>query len=426
MAVKRPREAALRVAVVSLHTSPLDQPGTGDAGGLNVYVARTAERMAAVGAQVDVFTRATSAHRPSVVATRPGVRVHHLAAGPLEGLPKEDLPGQVCAFTSQLLRAGRILPRFDVVHSHYWLSGQAGWLAAERWSVPLVHTMHTMARVKNASLAAGDLPEPRMRILGEEQLIGVADRFIANTSDEAEDLISHYGADPDTVRVIHPGVDLSVFRPGDRQAARARLGIPRGDQVLLFVGRVQPLKAPDLLLRAAARMVRDDPRLGESLSVVICGGPSGRLERPEHLVELARSLGIGGLVRFEPPTDPATLASWYRAADLVVVPSHSESFGLVAVEAQACGTPVLAARVGGLRTAVADGEGGILIDGHDEADWAEHMARLLADPWRLEAMSYRAIAHARRFSWAATAGATLAEYERVIATRHQGRLGVAN
>lgn len=426
MAVKRPREAALRVAVVSLHTSPLDQPGTGDAGGLNVYVARTAERMAAVGAQVDVFTRATSANRPSVVATRPGVRVHHLEAGPLEGLPKEDLPGQVCAFTSQLLRAGRVLPRFDVVHSHYWLSGQAGWLAAERWSVPLVHTMHTMARVKNASLAAGDQPEPRMRILGEEQLIEVADRFIANTSDEAEDLISHYGADRGKVRVIHPGVDLSVFRPGDREVARARFGIPRSDRVLLFVGRIQPLKAPDLLLRAAARIVRDDPRRGESLSVVICGGPSGRLERPEHLVELARGLGIGHLVRFEPPTDPVTLASWYRAADLVVVPSHSESFGLVAVEAQACGTPVLAARVGGLRTAVADGDGGILIDGHDEADWAEHLSRLLADPWRLDAMSYRAIAHARRFSWAATAGATLAEYERAIATRRQGRLVVAN
>ncbi|MDP4015130.1 MAG: D-inositol-3-phosphate glycosyltransferase [Candidatus Nanopelagicales bacterium] len=428
MLASRLADRALRVAVVSLHTSPLDQPGTGDAGGMNVYIARTAERMATAGAEVDVFTRATSDRQPDVVHPWPGVRVHHLSAGPLQGVPKEDLPGQVCAFTSELLRrqSNGAWPPYDVVHSHYWLSGQAAWLAAERWDVPMVHTMHTMAKVKNAALTERDKPEPRMRVLAEEQLAGVADRFIANTADEAADLVNHYGADPGSISVVHPGVDVSVFRPGDRAADRRRLGIPDDQFLILFVGRIQPLKAPDLLLRAVARVVEAMPELRRRLGVVVCGGPSGGTGYMDGLSGLVARSGIEDLVRFQPPTDAATLAKWYGAADLVVVPSFSESFGLVALESQACGTPVLAAGVGGLRTAVRDGEGGFLIDGHGESDWADILTSVIVDRSRLDAMSGPAVAYASQFSWAATAAATLAQYRDAIARHADPGLVVAN
>ncbi|MDP5095864.1 MAG: D-inositol-3-phosphate glycosyltransferase [Candidatus Nanopelagicales bacterium] len=349
----RPR----RVAVVSLHTSPLDQPGTGDAGGMNVYILETSKRLAAAGVEVEIFTRAVSSHLPPTVEVDPGVTVTHLRAGPFEELRKEDLPAQMCAFSAGLLRteAGRPEGWFDLIHSHYWLSGQVGWLASERWDVPLVHSMHTMAKVKNLELADGDRAEPLVRIIGEDQVVENSSRLIANTGEEARQFIDLYGADPTAVDVVHPGVDLQTFIPGDQSAARDALGLARDAHVLLFVGRIQPLKAPDVLLRAAADMIADDPTLRSRLVIAICGGPSGSgLDHPTGLADLAASLGITDLVRFEPPTDRARLAQWYVAADATVVPSYSESFGLVAVESQACGTPVVAAAVGGLRTAVAD------------------------------------------------------------------------
>ncbi len=415
--------------MISMHTSPLDQPGTGDAGGLNVYVAETARRLGAAGVAVDVFTRATSRRQPRVETMAAGVQVHALPAGPFEGLRKEDLPGQVCAFTSGLLGTGSARPDgfYDIVHSHYWLSGQAGWLAAERWAVPLIHTMHTMAKVKNHSLAGTDDPEPLMRELGEEQLVAAADRLVANTGAEKADLIRRYGADPGKVDVVQPGVDLLAFAPGRRSDARDRLGIRRDKQVLLFVGRLQPLKAPDLLIRAAARMVADQPELRDQLQVVVCGGLSGAgLARPGELPALAAHLGIADIVRFSPPVGRAELADYYRAADLVVVPSHSESFGLVALEAQACGTPVVAAAVGGLVTSVADGRSGILVAGHDPADWAQTLSTALSQPRRLAALSTGAVAHARGFSWESAAAHTLDVYRRARATHGVGLLQTAN
>jgi D-inositol-3-phosphate glycosyltransferase len=407
----RPR----RVAVVSLHTSPLDQPGTGDAGGLNVYVLETSRRLAAAGVDVEIFTRAKTSSLAHTAEIEPGVRVSHLRAGPFEELPKEDLPAQMCAFSAGLLRAeaGRPAGWFDLIHSHYWLSGQVGWLASERWDVPLVHSMHTMAKVKNLELANGDRAEPQVRVIGEEQVVENASRLIANTGDEARQLIDLYSASPQAIDVVHPGVDLDVFCPGDRASARATLGLRPDAQVLLFVGRIQPLKAPDVLLRAVARMVESDPARRRDLVVAVCGGPSGSgLDHPSALADLAASLGIADIVRFEPPNDRARLAQWYRAADATVVPSYSESFGLVAIESQACGTPVVAASVGGLRTAVADGRSGLLVPGHDPDEWARALERMTTR--ERDHLAAGARSHAEGFSWDATAQALIDSYAHAI------------
>ena len=403
--------APRRVAVLSVHTSPLAQPGTGDAGGLNVYVVQTALEMARRGVEVEIFTRATSSSDPPAVALAPGVLVRNVVAGPFEGLDKNDLPTQLCAFTAGVLRAeaNHEPGHYDVVHSHYWLSGQVGWLARDRWAVPLVHTAHTLAAVKNASLAEGDAPEPPLRSVGEQQVVDEADRLIVNTEVEARQIISLHGADPDRVDVVHPGVDLGFFTPGDRGEARAALGLPPVGRIVAFVGRIQPLKAPDVLLQAAALLSdRDDP-----VRVVVAGGPSGRGLGADGLRELAAQLGIIDRIDFLPPQPRDRLVNVYRAADLVAVPSYSESFGLVAVEAQACGTPVVAAAVGGLPVAVADGQSGTLVDGHDPARWATAIADLLAaEPGGL---SRAAIAHAHRFSWQSSVDALLASYRRAIA-----------
>ncbi len=405
-----------RVATLSVHTSPLDQPGCGDAGGMNVYVTEVARRLAEHGIEVEIFTRATTSDIPATVELAPGVTVRHITAGPYEGLDKNDLPAQLCAFTSGVLReeAAHEPGWYDLVHSHYWLSGQVGWLAKERWGVPLVHTMHTMAKVKNLLLAEGDAPEPAMRAIGEAQVVEAADRLIASTVDEAAQLVDLYGADPARVEVVAPGVDLTRFAPGRRIESRSRLGLPADSVVLLFVGRIQPLKAPDVLLHAAAALIESDPGLRERLVVVVVGGPSGTgLEAPEHLAKLAVTLGISDLVRFEPPAAQETLADYYRAADLTMVPSYNESFGLVALESQACGTPVIAARVGGLVTAVADGVSGLLIDGHDPRDYAKAVRDVIGAPARQAALAQGAVAHAAAFGWDATVDRVLEVYSQL-------------
>jgi len=407
-----------RIATLSVHTSPLEQPGTGDAGGMNVYIVEVSKRLAERDVEVEIFTRATSSELPPIVEMAPGVTVRHVTAGPFEGLSKEELPSQLCAFTNGVLRAEAARPpgAYDLIHSHYWMSGQVGWLARERWGVPHVHTAHTLAKVKNRLIAEGDRPEPKARVIGEEQVIAEADRLVANTRFEAQDLVSCYDADPTRLSVVQPGVDLERFRPRPGQAAdRRRLGLPERGYVVAFVGRIQPLKGPDVLINAlAAPALRD-----EDLTVVICGGPSGSgLERPTALIELAASLGVSHKVRFVAPQTGEALAALYRAADLVAVPSYNESFGLVALEAQACGTPVVAAAVGGLVTAVTDGVSGVLVDGHDPADWARVLADLLLAPARRLRLSVGAVRHAANFSWDRTADGLLRVYREAV-TEHR-------
>jgi D-inositol-3-phosphate glycosyltransferase len=424
---RRRNPVVRRVATVSVHTSPLDQPGTGDAGGMNVYIVEVARRLAEAGVEVEIFTRATSSDLPPMVEMAPGVTVRHVMAGPFEGLTKEELPAQLCAFTNGVLRAEAAGPAgyYDVIHSHYSLSGQVGWLAKDRWGVPLVHTAHTLAKVKNSMLAEGDRPEPRARILGEEQVVAESDRLVANTPAEAQDLIQLYGAPAAEVTVVPPGVDLDRFAPPKRPAAararaRARLGLPVDGLVVAFVGRIQPLKAPDVLLRAAAELQALNPAIAGRLTTVIAGGPSGSgLDRPTSLIELAGELGLGDSVRFLPPQPRDRLVDLYHAADLVAVPSYNESFGLVALEAQAAGTPVVAAAVGGLTTAVRDGVSGALVDGHDPYLWAKILDDLLASPARRAQLAAGAVAHARDFSWNETAVSLLAVYREVVTARRE-------
>ena len=403
-----------RIATVMVHTSPLDQPGIGDAGGMNIYVLESAQRMAAMGVGVDIFTRRTDPDAPDIVEISPGVRVRHFDCG--HGtLTKEQLPIHISGLSQEFSRIMRT-ENYDVIHSHYWLSGKVAMPAAKELEIPLVHTMHTMARVKNLNLAEGESPEPMIRVQGETQVVAAASALIANTDAEAASLVSLYDACPDTVHVVTPGVDLFTFTPGQsRSAARESLGLLPDSLIVSFVGRIQPHKGPEVLIRATSELVKHSPQLRPRLIVNIIGGASGaNTEEVDRLKDCTQWLGIDDVVRFAPPVSRADLPQWYRASDLVVVPSYSESFGLVALEAQACGTPVVATAVGGLRTAVADGISGVLVDGHDPKAWSSVIARLLQEPQRRVLLSMGAIEHASHFGWDGTARGTLDIYDVVI------------
>ena len=403
-----------RIATVMVHTSPLEQPGIGDAGGMNIYVLESAQRMAAIGVSVDIFTRRTDPDAPDIVEISPGVRVRHFDCG--HGtLTKEQLPIHISGLSQEFSRIMRT-ENYDVIHSHYWLSGKVAMPAAKELEIPLVHTMHTMARVKNLNLAEGESPEPMIRVQGETQVVAAASALIANTDAEAASLVSLYDACPDTVHVVTPGVDLLTFTPGQsRSAARESLGLLPDSLIVSFVGRIQPHKGPEVLIRAISELVKHSPQLRPRLIVNIIGGASGaNTEEVDRLKDCTQWLGIDDVVRFAPPVSRADLPQWYRASDLVVVPSYSESFGLVALEAQACGTPVVATAVGGLRTAVADGISGVLVDGHDPKAWSSVIARLLQEPQRRVLLSMGAIEHASHFGWDGTARGTLDIYDVVI------------
>ncbi len=409
-----------------VHTSPLEQAGTGDAGGMNIYVVENAIKMAAAGVEVDIFTRATDVNHSAVVEIAPGVRVRHIEAGPYKGLSKEELPTQLGALTHGMMDTLSTLPKnyYKILHSHYWISGQLGWMVSEQTQIPLVHTMHTMAKVKNLNLAEGESAEPLTRAIGEEQIVKNAAALIANTDAEAASLVSLYGACPDNVFVVTPGVDLQRFTPGTgKAAARAKLNIAPDAQLLTFVGRIQPHKGPEVLVRTVAEMVSHSPHLRAKLALVIIGGASGSgSSEPDRLKSLAKFLGVEDIVHFMPPVSRDVLPDWYRAADLVCVPSYSESFGLVALEAQACGTPVVATAVGGLRTAVADGISGSLVDGHDPRAWSAVISRLLADPARRITLSLGAMKHASNFGWDLAARRTLDVYDWVLSERQDSSI----
>ena len=409
-----------QIALLSVHTSPLDQPGVGDAGGLNVYVVETAKRLAQQNIGVDIFTRRTSSSVKNESVLFDGVKVKQITAGPFEGLTKQSLPSQLCALSAGVLREEALQKEgyYQLIHSHYWLSGQVGWVASERWNVPLVHSMHTMAKVKNSSLAIDDSPEPTEREIGEQQVVDAANQLVANTESEAQDLIHLYGADTNNVSVVNPGVDLDLFSPGDQLIARKELGIPQDAIVFTFVGRVQPLKAPDVLIKAAHQFINNHPNLRNKVRVVICGGLSGSgLNRPESLVSLVKELDLLENVIFLAPSSREKLTLVYRASTLVAVPSYSESFGLVAIEAQACGVPVIATNVGGLKTTVADNKSGLLVNGHDPRTWAQVLAQLSLDDAELKKLQIGARQHALNFSWDKTVSGLINVYEKALVTK---------
>jgi D-inositol-3-phosphate glycosyltransferase len=424
-----PANKRSKIATLMVHTSPLDQAGIGDAGGMNVYVVETAKKMAQAGVSVDIFTRANHPDLPESVEIADGVTVKHLIAGPFEGLSKEELPSQLGALTSAFMNYQKQFPSnyYSLLHSHYWISGQLGWMVSERTGIPLIHTMHTTAKVKNLNLADDEKPEPQTRAIGEEQVVKASTGLIANTDAEAASLVSLYDACPDNVFVVAPGVDLQRFSPGiGKAAARVKLNIAPDAIMLTFVGRIQPHKGPDVLLRSASEMVSHSPHLRAKLAVVIMGGASGSgLNELEKLKTLAKFLKIEDVTHFVDPVSRELLPDWYRASDLVCVPSYSESFGLVALEAQACGTPVVATAIGGLRTAVSDGISGSLVDGHDPKAWSAVISRLIAEPQRRLLLSMGAVEHASHFGWENTARKTLDVYDWALSKQSNPKLRLA-
>jgi D-inositol-3-phosphate glycosyltransferase len=401
-----------RVAFLSLHTSPMEQPGSGDAGGMNVYVRALAAALAETGIEVEIFTRSTSARQPAVEHPAPGVCVHNVLAGPTRKLPKEELPELLHSMVAEIDRIRQLQPhgRYDVIHSHYWVSGVAGLELSQLWGLPLVHTMHTMAKVKNLLLESGEQPEPRRREEGEQRIVDGATRLIANTGTEAAELVSHYHADADRIDVAAPGVDLDVFTPAFRSAARAEHGVRPGTFHLLFAGRIQRLKGPQVLIKAAALLRSRRPDI--DLQLTILGAVSGA--KDFNLLSLISAAGLDDVATHHPPVNAPELASWYRSADVVVMPSYSESFGLVALEAQACGTPVVATRVGGLSRAVFDGRTGLLVDGHKASDWASALESLHDDPETRLDMGRAASVHAQGFGWQRTAAITRESYDTAV------------
>jgi D-inositol-3-phosphate glycosyltransferase len=406
-----------RVGVLTVHTSPTDQPGSGDSGGMNVSIVSLASRLARRGVEVDLFTRCRGGVDHEVKVIAPGARVVPIKAGPCAPVPKADVPRFLPEFLGGVLRQAKEDGRsYDLVHSHYWLSGWVGRATKELWDVPLVTSFHTLGKVKNYSLARGERPEPQVRLVAETRTIADADRIVAPTPSEAGHLVGLYGADPDRIRVVPQGVDHAIFTPRSREEARARLHLA-GLRLALYVGRFQRHKGPDVAVRAIAEAIARDPGTTEHLMLALVGGPSGDDHGAEiaRLMELAGALGVAERVVLFPPQPQPHLADFYAAADVLLVPSRSESFGLVALEAQACGTPVVAASVGGLPFVVEEGRTGLLVEGHDPADHADAMLRILRDEAFQDALGLEAARRALRFTWDTSAREMLAVYRELVA-----------
>ncbi len=379
-----------KVAVISLHTSPLLQPGSGDSGGMNVYVREIVSSLSQAGLECTTYTRADRPGLPDEVMVEPNHRVVHITAGPFN-LPKEALPDIVDEFTDGVLAHLARTGGADVVHANYWLSGVAAHRIKHTLGIPFVSTFHTLARVK----AEGGDAEPGWRDRAEAELVNCADAICVSCTTEEDQFRRHYGDPHGRIEIVAPGVEHAFFAPGHQGGARAALGLPTDVPVLLFVGRLQPLKGPDVAIRALHALGRPDALL------IIVGGSSGsegdaEVDRAHQLVA---ELGLTDQVRFVEPQAHHLLSTYYRAADVVVVPSRSESFGLVALEAAACGVPVVASAVGGLLSLVDDGRTGFLVPHRDPVLFAKAIARVLDEPMFAAEMSIAAAERARQYTW---------------------------
>jgi D-inositol-3-phosphate glycosyltransferase len=402
-----------RVAVVSYHSSPLAAPGFGDSGGMTIYVRALAAALARRGVETDIFTRAAEPGTAGVSRIAAGVRVIAVDAGPQTPLPKERLPRYLDEFATGI-RAFAISRKltYQIVHSHYWQSGLAALRLARAWDVPLVHSHHTLGKVKNSLLTQDDPPEPAERLAGEAEVISGADVLIASTDEERRHLARLYEAPEVLLKTIHPGVDHRLFRPRNRSEARARLGL--GDEaVMLYVGRIQPLKGLELAVRSAAQLA---PVLDGKLSFLVVGGASGASGEAEiaRLRRVADEVGLEETVRFLGPQPHRRLPDYYSAADVLVVCSHYESFGLAALEAHSCGLPVVATTAGGLTHIVRDSESGFLLETRDSSEFAARLKMLLKDPELQAAFSETSYQTARRLSWDDTAEKVFELYECLV------------
>jgi D-inositol-3-phosphate glycosyltransferase len=405
------RTARRRIAVISMHTSPTGSLGQDGNGGLNVYVREVCTAFSERGIATDIFTRKQSPDDPDVESLAPLSRVIYLPAG--RDLDKYSLFNEVPAFAAAI-SDWTISERmqYDLLYSHYWLSGEVACLLRPQLSARWAHIAHTLGLVKNRTLAYGARPEPALRIQVEGEIAQQADLLIASTADEADDLINAYKANPDRVFVVPPGVDLATFQPIDRTEARRKIGYDSG-RVLLFVGRLERLKGVEIAIRALA-LLRD--REHDDLRLIVLGEDSrdGDESEKERLKAVAAAVGVRDRVDFLGSVAQHELPYFYAAADACVMPSYSESFGLVALEAQACGCPVVASGVSGLRSVVRDDVSGYLIDGHDPAEYAERIGRLLADPELAQQMGRRGRLLAQRFSWNRTADRLEGLFDEVI------------
>jgi D-inositol-3-phosphate glycosyltransferase len=415
-----------RLAVLSLHTSPLAQPGTGDGGGMNVYVRELTAALARSGAACDVFTRAWSPDLPSMVQVEPGLRVHHVPAGPLAALPKEALPAVVDEFTQGVLSRMTSPEEFGLidddgpftsVHANYWLSGLSGHIIKHELDLPLVCTFHTLDRVKAESMPEEvEADMPHLRAEAEASIIECSDAVLASCTVEAEQIASLYGADRDRIRIVPLGVDHAFFGPGHRPQARRALGLPLEGRLLLFVGRIQPLKCADCAVETLAELRHQG---GEPYRLVIVGGPSGPHgeKSMQGLIDLADARGVSDRVHHVDPQPHELLSSYYRAADVCIGPSRSESFGLVALESSACGTPVVASAVGGLTTLVDQGRTGFLVEDPTPERYAAAVRRVFDEPLVAERLSTASVLRARRYTWRAAAGAMLDLHDELVSGR---------
>lgn len=407
-----------RVAMVMVHTSPLEALGAGSAGGLTVYVLALAEQLADRGVAVDIFTRRNSELQPEVVSLRPGVRVVSIEAGPTEPVPKDDLYCYLPDFASEMalfsLRDG---VRYDVVHTHYWLSGWVGHLLKRYWNAPVVHMYHTLAHLKNAvSGPSGGESPLRLRI--ERELLRLLDFFVAPNPDERAELVWGLGAHDSRICTIPPGIDMNKFQPSNQDQARKELGLPDAP-IVLFVGRIDPIKDLDTLLEAFARI---EPGAGQTAPyLAIIGGDAchctGELRLDAELQQLqqrAEAIGIDDRLLLLGSQPQEMLPRYYSAATVCVMPSLYESFGLVVVEAMACGLPVIATRVGGMRFTVEEGASGLLVPRRDPARMAEAIEQVIYDRDLHATFQIGARQAAIRFSWHTVGAAVLSLYERLV------------
>lgn len=416
--------ALRRAAQVSVHTSPLATLGGKDAGGMNVYVRELSGHLAQLGLPIDIFTRRTDPDTPEVREIVPGVNVIAIEAGPPEPLGKNDLFPLLPEFAEQMalysMRAGI---RYDAVHAHYWLSGWVAELVRRYWSTPFVQMFHTTAHMKNAVAAVADR-ETDLRAQTERRLLSLSDGLIAANPDERADLIWRMGVPSEKVCTIPPGVDLDLFRPLPRDISRAEIGFPVDGQLVLFVGRIDPIKGIDTLIDAA-QIVVSGRQPAHAPTFMIVGGDLDEDGRPlGPLAQVAAAIaerGIASSFRLVGSQPQDRLPHYYSAADVVAVPSHYESFGLVAVEALACGAPVVASRAGGLRFTIEEDVAGFLVRPKSATDLAARLTEILEDDQLRDAMAKSARASVERYSWPNIARDVMHVYQR-LAAGHRAHL----